>query len=338
MRTVISADRRSDYDVTNRIQVSDPASVSAAVQAVYSDLYPRASLKPLHTAFADFTRMYRGEDPRFHGCETTYHDMQHSLDVTLALTRHVDGFERSQRPAKRLGPKRALVGIVTALYHDVGYLRSTRDRHHQHGAEYTLTHVTRSGHFLSEYLKRLGVGSEAAVADEMVQYTGYERDINKIQLGDEGYTRLGHLLGTSDLTAQMADRCYLEKARDRLYEEFVMGGMARRVFPDGRVVILYSSPRDLLLKTPGFFDKTRLDRLEGTFGGAHQFAAKHFGGQSLYMESVRRNMEHLSRVIRDDSWSLLRRRPPLFTAEEMRWKPLPGLRSQRAQTSQLKRA
>src|ERR1700733_11014294 len=75
MRTVNSADRRSDYDVTNRIQVSDPASVSAAVQAVYSDLYPRASLKPLHTAFADFTRFYRGEDPRFHGCETTYHDM-----------------------------------------------------------------------------------------------------------------------------------------------------------------------------------------------------------------------------------------------------------------------
>jgi hypothetical protein len=338
MRTADFASRRSDYDVTNRIQVSDPASVSAAVQAIYSDLYPRASLKPLHTAFADFTRMYRGEDPRFHGCETTYHDMQHSLDVTLALARHLDGFERSQRPSKRLGAKRALVGIVTALYHDVGYLRSTRDRHHKHGAEYTLTHVTRSGHFLSYYLKRLGVGSEALVADEMVQYTGYERDINKIQLGDEGYTRLGHLLGTSDLTAQMADRCYLEKARDRLYEEFVMGGMARRVFPDGRVVVLYSSPRDLLMKTQGFFDKTRLDRLDGTFGGAYKFAAKHFGGQSLYMESVRRNMEHLARVIRDDSWSLLRRRPPLFTAEEMRWKPLPGLRSQRAQTSQLKRA
>ena len=94
------------------------------------------------------------------------------------------------------------------------------------------------------------------------------------------------------------------------------------MFPDGRVVVLYSSPRDLLQKTPGFFDKTRLDRLEGTFGGAHQFAAKHFGGQSLYMEAVRRNMEHLARVIRDDGWSLLRRRPPLFTAEEVRRKPV----------------
>jgi len=323
--------RRSEYDVTNRVQVSDPASVSAAVQALYSDLYPRGSLKPLHTAFADFARMYRGEDPRFHGCETTYHDMQHSLDVTLALARHMDGHERAQPPSKRLGAKRAMVGIVSALYHDVGYLRSTRDRHHRHGAEYTLTHVTRSSHLLGDYLKRLGLGSESAVAEEMVHYTGYERDINKIQLGDDGYTRLGHLLGTADLTAQMADRCYLEKCRDRLYDEFVMGGMARRILPDGKVLVLYSSPRDLLQKTPGFFDKTRLDRLEGTFAGAHRYAAKHFGGQSLYMEAVRQNMQHLARVIREDGWSMLRRRPALFTAEEMRWKPMPGLRSQRAQ-------
>ncbi|HEX2668954.1 MAG TPA: hypothetical protein VHP13_11320 [Gammaproteobacteria bacterium] len=329
--------RRSDYDVTNRIQVSDPASVSAAVQAIYSDLYPRKSLKPLHTAFADFARMYRGEDPRFHGCETTYHDMQHSLDVTLALARHIDGHDRSQTPSKRVGAKRAMVGIVSALYHDVGYLRSTRDRHHRHGAEYTLTHVTRSSSFLGDYLKRVGLGSESAVAGEMVHYTGYERDINRIQLGDDGYTRLGHLLGTADLTAQMADRCYLEKCRDRLYQEFVMGGMARRVLPDGRVLVLYSSPQDLLQKTPGFFEKTRLDRLDGTFAGAHRYAAKHFGGQSLYMEAVRHNLAHLGRIIRDNGWAELRRRPPLFTAEEMRWKGMPPLRSQRMK-EQSKRA
>jgi hypothetical protein len=49
-------------------------------------------------------------------------------------------------------------------------------------------------------------------------------------------------------------------------------------------------------------------------------------------------MKYLARVIRDDGWAYLRRRPPLFTAEEMRLKPLPGLRSQRAQAAQQKRA
>jgi hypothetical protein len=315
--------RRSDFDVTNRIQVSDPKAVSAAVQGIFTGLYPSKSLKPLQIAFKDFIRMYRGEDPQYHGCETTYHDMQHSLDVTLALARHIDGYERSQKPSKRLGPKRAAVGIVTALYHDVGYLRSTRDHRHKHGAEYTLMHVTRGGNFLGDYLSRLGLGSEARTAGKMIHYTGYERDINRIRMGDEQYTRLGHLLGTSDLTAQMADRCYLEKCRDRLYDEFVMGGMAERTLPSGQHVVIYSSPRDLLQKTPLFFQKTLEDRLEGTFAGAHAFAARHFGGASLYMESVRHNMAYLQRIIRENDWNMLRRRPPLFTAAELSWKALP---------------
>ncbi|MGE5625941.1 MAG: hypothetical protein ACM3ZT_10380 [Bacillota bacterium] len=317
--------RRSEYDVTNRIRVSDPSDVSAAVQAIYSELYPHKFLKPLETAFADFARMYRGEDPRYHGCETTYHDMQHSLDVTLSLARHIDGYERSQKASKRLGAKRAAVGIVTALYHDVGYLRSTRDRRHRDGAEYTLQHVSRGAAFLSQYLDRLGLGSDAGVASQMIHYTGYERDINKIHLGDEGYTRLGHLLGTADLSTQMADRCYLEKCRDRLYNEFVKGGVAERRMPDGKTFVLYSSPRDLMQKTPGFYHKTLADRLDGTFMGAYQFAAKHFGGQSLYMEAVRSNMAYLQKIIKENEWSLLRRQPPLFTAETMRWKALPAL-------------
>lgn len=315
MSAVLS--RRSDYDVTNLIRVSDPAAVGAAVVGLYGELYPRQSPKVIETAFSDFTRLYRGEDPRFHGCETAYHDTQHSLDVTLALIRHIDGYERASRPSERLGARRAAVGVITALYHDVGYLRSTRDRRHRHGAEYTLTHVSRGGQFLEDYLDHLGLGSEAQVASHMIHYTGYERDINRINLGDLPYTRLGHLLGTSDLTAQMADRCYLEKCRDRLYDEFVMGGMAERRMPDGKVVVLYASPQDLLQKTPGFYAKVISDRLDGTFAGVYKYAARHFSGQSLYMESVRNNMRYLEQIIRENNWAMLRRRPPCFTAEHI---------------------
>jgi hypothetical protein len=313
------ARRRNDYDVTNAVQVSCPEAVGVAVQEIYSKLYPKAAVRPLEQAFGDFARMFRGEDSRFHGCDTTYHDMQHSLDVTLACARHIDGFERSQRPADRLGAKRAAVGIITALYHDVGYLRSTHDHTHLHGAEYTRIHVSRGGDFIADYLKQLGLGSEASIARRMIHYTGYERDINRIRLGDERYTRLGHLIGTSDLTAQMADRCYLEKCRDRLYDEFVVGGVARRTLPDGRQMVLYSSPRDLLEKTPGFYAMTLRDRLEGTFASAYQYAARHFGGMHLYMDSVRENLQHLEKVLKENDWSLLRRKPECFTADKMHW-------------------
>jgi hypothetical protein len=40
------------------------------------------------------------------------------------------------------------------------------------------------------------------------------------------FRRLGNMLGTADIIAQMADRCYLEKCRDRLFPEFVAGGLA----------------------------------------------------------------------------------------------------------------
>ena len=46
------------------------------------------------------------------------------------------------------------------------------------------------------------------------------------QVADRRDITVGHLLGTADMIAQMADRCYLEKCRDRLYAEFVLGGVA----------------------------------------------------------------------------------------------------------------
>jgi hypothetical protein len=308
--------RRSDYDVSNRVQVSDPLAVAKAVREIYGNLYPNAAVKPLEKAFTDFVRLMSGEDPRFHGCETTYHDLQHSLDVALALARHVDGYERSHKPSQRMGAKRAAVGMITALYHDVGYLRSMRDRRHRHGAEYTLTHVGRGGSFLNNYLSTLGLGSEASIASRMIHFTGYERDINHLRLGDDRYTRLGHLLGTADLTAQMADRCYLEKCRDRLYAEFVLAGVALPIGENGHVKVRYASGLDLLRQTPKFVFDMRTKRLDGEFNRAYRFLEILFGGRNPYIESIDRNLEYLQRILRSENWRLLRRQPPVFTGVE----------------------
>src|SRR5215472_7209847 len=139
--------RRSDFDVTNSVQVSSPKAVLAAVQALYRPTWPGMSLDPLTRAFAHFERLFAGEVPGYYGVDTVYHDRQHTLDITLALARLIAGYE------------------------------------------VPFEHI------------------EAKVADP--------RDI-----------MVGHLLGTADMIAQMADRCYLEKCRDRLYAEFVLGGVA----------------------------------------------------------------------------------------------------------------
>jgi hypothetical protein len=155
--------------------------------------------------------------------------MQHTLDMTLALARLIAGYERSVEASERLGPERARMAIITALFHDSGYIRhKERDGDFINGAEFTLYHVTRSANFLRRYLPELGLAKDAGVASMIVHFTGYEVDLDDIELDDPRDVICGHLLGTADMIAQMADRCYLEKCRDRLYKEFVVGGVCCR--------------------------------------------------------------------------------------------------------------
>jgi len=178
-------ERRSDYDVTNQVQVSSPAAVRAAAQAIFGELYPNRSFDPLWLAFHDFERFFWGLDPEYLGVDTTYHDMQHTLDMTLALVRLVAGHEATAEPKDRLGADRASLAVVTALFHDSGYLRHREnDRGHSSGAEFTLSHVSRSARFIDRYLPRIGLDDLSPVATQVVHFTGYEVNVDRIELDD----------------------------------------------------------------------------------------------------------------------------------------------------------
>lgn len=318
-------ERRSDYDVTNAVQVSNPAAVCGAVAQLYTALYPSTDFQPIEKAFRELERAFRGYATGFHGVETTYHDLQHTLDVTLAMMRLIDGYERAgETRGMKLGAERAAVGVITALFHDAGYLRRTHDTRHQHGAEYTRVHVSRSARMLEDVLPVLGFQHAAPIAAEMVHFTGYERPFEQININDPLWTKTGHLLGTADMLAQMADRCYLEKCRDRLYAEFEMGGIARMRAPDGREVINYRSAQDLLQKTPDFCSATLSQRLGGKFDHAHRYMNEHFGGDNLYLNAIDKSLGHLRFVITQDRWDLLRRKPLCYNVELFRNLPAEG--------------
>src|SRR5262245_44437963 len=218
--------RRSDYDVTNTVQVSSVAAVKRAVEELYAQTWPSGPLERLSTAFVDFERLFNGQFPGYLGCDTVYHDVQHSLDDTLAMARLLAGYDRTHAPDLRRGAARAPPGRGVALFHDAGYIRQTDDSQHRNGAEFTRTHVGRSAHFLARYLPTLGMAEWVPVASQIVHFTGYEVPFDQIRLDDPLDRKVGHLVGTADMIAQMADRCYLEKCRDRLYPEFVLGGVA----------------------------------------------------------------------------------------------------------------
>lgn len=304
-------DRRNENDVTNRVNTTDSQAVNDEIRRIYLDLYQKASAADLDRSFHDLAHLYRGEAPGYLACETDYHDIQHVLDVTLAMARLMDGYERAARVDGPLGERLFRFGIVTALYHDCGYIRHRKDTKHHHGAEYTITHVSRGGRFLEEYLPTIGMADLAQAGARTIHFTGYEIPVHKIKV-EPIFRIVGNLLGSADILAQMADRCYLEKCYDRLYPEFVLGGIARRRKQDGSEEIIFESAADLIKKTPRFYQGAT-KRLTQDLGGSYSYIEQHFGGQNLYFDELERNIEHARTVAVEGDMSLLRRRPPRTT-------------------------
>jgi len=310
-------ERRSHYDVTNTVCIADPHAVGEVVCGILERLYPRADLGPVRIAFDTFTRLYAGILPGYHGCDTWYHDVQHSLDATLALARLIDGHERSVPKRSRIGERRARLGIICALFHDSGYIRRYDESQFHNGAEFTFYHVTRSANFLTDFLPKIGFSREARLAGRLVHFTGYEIALSKINVRNPLDRRLGFMLGTADLIAQMADRCYLEKCRSYLFHEFQACGLAAPGIPGGPAVI-YQSPDDLLRKTPDFITALFKERLDGYFHRAYRFMTVHFNGINPYMLAIEKHAEHLRRVVSNNQIDQLHRRPRSINARALR--------------------
>ncbi len=297
--------RRNDHDVTGRICTTDADAVRAEVLQLYGSLFAGAACEPIGHAFDHALRLYRGEHPEFHACDTQFHDTQHMLEVTLAMARLMEGYERGRAGGARLSPALYCVGVISALLHDVGYLRRRSDRRHAHGAEYTLTRVRRSARLVGAYLRGAGFARYAGAAAAMVHYTGDERPAEEIRIDGALPRRIGQMLGTADLLAQLSDRCYLEKRRDRLYPELVAGGIAGK---------LIRSAGELVRRTHAFH-LGAVRRLDLQLARAYDYAGRHFGGQNLYLEAMQGNARHALLLAGADERAPLRRTPPLALAQ-----------------------
>ena len=129
--------RLNQNDVSNQVNVEDAGQVRDAVIAMYSARYPGADFAPLARAFNDVKDLFEGNYPGYLGCDTLYHDARHTLDMTLAMARLVEGHDRSHPGAQSLGARRAALGVVIALLHDSGYLRRASEVNVENGAIFT---------------------------------------------------------------------------------------------------------------------------------------------------------------------------------------------------------
>jgi len=312
--------RRNHYDVTNQICIADPQDVLGEVVRLLSRHDSGFEPAALSIAFRRFTELHAGLLPGYAAADTCYHDAQHSLDCTLGTARLIDGYCRSAPAAARLSPRRAVLGILIALFHDAGYIRRSGDRA-SNGAAYTLSHVQRSGEFLQRLLPSLGFADEAPLAARLVHFTGYEMTLDAIDVQDPLDRALGFMIASSDLIVQTADRCYLEKCRDFLYPEFEVAGLAGAAQPGGPTP-LYTSVDVLMRGTPQFNARLWEERLDGYFGGIHRYFGVHFGGRygapNPYTDAIAANLRRVKLAIRNGRYDSLRHRPRAVDAAWMR--------------------
>jgi hypothetical protein len=150
----------------------------------------------------------------------------------------------------------------------------------------------------------------APVAAQLIHFTGYEIPVREIKLPNLMFRMIGNMLGTADIVAQMSDRCYLEKCRDRLFPEFVLGGLAASKRSDPGKNVLFFSAHELVQKTPKFFQFANV-RLRDHLGSSVDFAEKHFGGQNLYVDEINKNVRYAEHIADHLDLELLRRTPPV---------------------------
>ena len=294
-KSVLNGQRRSEYDVSNKVCVSDASQVCEAVRQLFSGSASSSQFQTIENGFEIFDALYDGRNSSYHRCETDYHNKQHVLDVTLATARLIWGYQQQSDGLSCLSDNDVTTGLLTALFHDVGYLRGKSETRVEHGAEFTKIHVSRSAEFLSDLLKTLGMGSHSATtAKGLVHFTGYEKAIEDIPISNSRLRSLGYLIGTADVIAQMADRTYLEKCQNFLYPEFQLGGMCVQKDAAGREQVIYASSWELMKKTPAFMSSVIQHRLSGTFDSSYRFAEACFQGANPYLLNINKNFSYLN--------------------------------------------
>lgn len=289
-------------DPTRTVDLKDPGAVLAAIDALmqrrFGADYGRSILE---RAIGDLTQAFRGEYPGLLRCDTHYHDLRHALDSGLAMARLHDGQAACTAPdlPEHIDREHTLLGILLALFHDIGLLRRTDEAHLQ-GAQLTPIHEVRGVEFMRDYLSRTPLAHLAEKA-ELIMVTRLvwhmPADLPPLDRA------ISCLLGTADIMSQLADRCYLEKCRDFLFVEFSAIGLA------GSPGLPYPDPETLLKNTPSFYTGLLSKRIHEEYADADRYMKIHFGGTCPYEASIKRNFDFLEGLLASENLSRLQRMP-----------------------------
>lgn len=268
--------------------------VQQELQSIYFAVFPQGDPDFIPRVFDWTSDCFTGRYKDYQAIDARYHDLQHTLQVTLCMARLL----RVRHVAKVtpvLTQKMFEVGLTAILLHDTGYLKKRKDTQGT-GAKYTLIHVDRSMEFAAEMLREKNVPiAEIRAVQNMICCTGVNVNLSAIPFQSEQERITGYSLGTGDLLGQMAAPDYVEKL-PILYSEFAEAfhyNAGKMGSED-----MFSSAEDLLQKTPLFWEKYVKNKIENDFQGLFRFLNDPYpDGNNLYVERIEKNMSRLRRQL-----------------------------------------
>jgi hypothetical protein len=269
------------------VDTKDRNAVRTEVASIYRELFPGGSAQFIDHAFAWIIDAFEGRFDGYQTIDAKYHDLEHTLQGTLAFVRLLKGYSTA-RARPELTRRAFELGLLAILLHDTGYLKERSDREGT-GAKYTLVHVARSAEFAKKLLAENGFSSmEIRAVQNMIRCTGVNTDLASIPFGDDLERNVGYALGTADLLGQMAAPDYVDKLQT-LYQEFEEANR-QSVKPSGDEA--FKDADDLRRKTPHFWEKYVLPKIENDFQGLYRFLAVGTG-RNPYIERIESNISQL---------------------------------------------
>jgi hypothetical protein len=253
-------------------------------------MFPGGDLLFVPRAFGWAIDCFGGHYADYQAIDVPYHDLEHTLQGTLC-------FARLLQCRQEAGSQPALTqtmfewGLLAILLHDTGYLKR-RDDLEGTGAKYTLIHVDRSAEFAARLLAQKGFSDEAIQAvQNMIHCTGVRVRFSAIPFASQLEQIVGCALGTADYMGQMAAGDYLEKLPE-LYLEFEESArfLPDKTFNHGSC----SSAKDLVSKTPAFWENYVRPRLDQQYQGLYRFLNQPYpDGPNHYLQRIEANLARL---------------------------------------------
>lgn len=273
-------------EISSLLAKNDPEDAWVTALSIARRINPDYDPSLARIVFNDVMRLFHGEYPGYCPIKTPYHNLPHTLAVFLCAVRLVHGVHVMGTPVT--DDEITLVMIAT-LMHDVGYAQQFGEESGT-GAQFTQNHVRRGVEFMRHYLaERQFPHGLAESLEPMMLTTDPGLAFSQLAFPDERTRLLGKIVGTADLTGQMADRAYLEKLLF-LYLEFKEANFGN-----------FQSIHDLLRQTESFYDKTR-EKLDGDLDSLYTRLSYHFKevlgvDKNYYLESIEKNIAYLAKVI-----------------------------------------